>query len=87
MKLLEKALEKAVDGSKRVRDVVGMVGTLATEVHKLSHSVMGLAQAILAHEKAIRELYALNGALLKSMKEHSLDLKMPNGKKAESKPN
>lgn len=55
----------------------------------MGQAVIGLARAVQAHQLAIQELYAMNGTLLKAMRENSLDTKLSKGKKpeADGKPN
>jgi hypothetical protein len=89
MKLFEKFVENALEKTKLLETVINTVKTLAAETHRLGVTMVSLAQTIHMHQRAIQDLYARQGLVLQTVKDNSLDLKLPNSDDDEesSKPN
>ncbi len=87
MGLFDKLVETALEKSPTLKQAVILVGALALEMEKFGSGVHALAQIVQAHHVALQELYAKQGLVMKAVAGSSLDMKMPDGKKIESKPN
>lgn len=76
MKLLDRLIEKTIDKSKSMKNMVVHVKKIAAAVENLTLSVATLAKTMQIHQVALEELYAQRTPS-KLAKETGLDLEMP----------
>lgn len=88
MIFFNRRLEKALGKSKFVCDLIGTISRLTNIVDEQKKLNDSLTRTVYLHQEALRELVARQALFMRSMRDSSLDVKLPDGKKTkETKPN
>jgi hypothetical protein len=85
--LVMRKVREAIDGKPKRRSEK-TVNELDHDAQKLTIAVGAIASTVQAHQKALIELYARQGLVMKAIKSGSLDMDMPDiDKEKATKPN
>ena len=86
MKLLNKALDKAIELSKPVKELTAALTECAEQMKKVATTMATIAYNQGVHHQMIMKMWNVQSILLAKMKEGSLDTKMPDIKSEDAKP-